>query len=39
MPGRLTYEIYFTLRSLAGAWPGIILVIGFALVAWFVSGR
>jgi hypothetical protein len=32
-------EICLTLKALAGGWPGLVLVIGFALVTWFVSGR
>jgi hypothetical protein len=35
----LKREIRLTLEALAGAWPGLVLVIGFALVTWFVNGR
>jgi hypothetical protein len=38
-PVMLKREIRLTLEALAAAWPGLVLVIGFALVTWFVNGR
>ena len=35
----LKREIRLTLEALAGAWPGLVLVIGFALGTRFVNGR